>query len=163
MKTALVCGAGGFIGSHLVRRLKAEGFGLGEYRSDLYSSDRKAVAPAPVTFVAAAADAAAALYRSRGLALVEAMEWTRDLSNEPANVVYPEAFVERARAAFAGVPGVSIEVLDVPAMQKLGMGALTGVGAGSARPPRLLVVRYKGAGAPAGGRSPGTRLRRRSV
>ena len=129
----------------------AEGFGLGEYRSDLYSSDRKAVAPAPVTFVAAAADAAAALYRSRGLALVEAMEWTRDLSNEPANVVYPEAFVERARAAFAGVPGVSIEVLDVPAMQKLGMGALTGVGAGSARPPRLLVVRYKGAGAPAGG------------
>ena len=26
MKTALVCGAGGFIGSHLVKRLKAEGF-----------------------------------------------------------------------------------------------------------------------------------------
>ena len=26
MRTALVCGAGGFIGSHLVRRLKAEGF-----------------------------------------------------------------------------------------------------------------------------------------
>src|SRR5437660_875887 len=26
MKTALVCGAGGFIGSHLVKRLKAEGY-----------------------------------------------------------------------------------------------------------------------------------------
>ncbi len=26
MKTAVVCGAGGFIGSHLVRRLKAEGY-----------------------------------------------------------------------------------------------------------------------------------------
>ena len=26
MKTALVCGAGGFIGSHLVKRLKEEGF-----------------------------------------------------------------------------------------------------------------------------------------
>ncbi|MEM7792300.1 MAG: NAD-dependent epimerase/dehydratase family protein, partial [Verrucomicrobiota bacterium] len=25
-KTALVCGAGGFIGGHLVKRLKAEGF-----------------------------------------------------------------------------------------------------------------------------------------
>ena len=26
MKTALVCGAGGFIGSHLVKHLKREGF-----------------------------------------------------------------------------------------------------------------------------------------
>jgi GDP-D-mannose 3', 5'-epimerase len=26
MKTALVCGAGGFIGSHIVKRLKREGF-----------------------------------------------------------------------------------------------------------------------------------------
>ena len=129
----------------------ATGFGLGEYRSDLYATDRKATTPAPVTLVADAAPAAGALYRTRGLPLVEAMEWTRDQSNEPANVVYPEVFVERARAAFAGVRGVSIEVLDVPAMQRLGMGALTGVGAGSARPPRLLVVRYKGAGAPAGG------------
>ncbi|MDP2260794.1 MAG: leucyl aminopeptidase family protein [Caulobacter sp.] len=129
----------------------AAGFGLGEYRSDLYSTDRKATTPAPVTLVADAAQAAAALYRTRGLPLVEAMQWARDVSNEPGNTVYPEAFVERARAAFAGAPGVSIEVLDVPAMQRLGMGALVGVGAGSARPPRLLVVRYRGAGAPAGG------------
>ena len=28
MKKALVCGAGGFIGSHLVTRLRAEGFWL---------------------------------------------------------------------------------------------------------------------------------------
>ena len=129
----------------------AVGFGIGEYRSDLYSSDRKTAAAAPVTIVADAAPAAAELYRATGLPLVEAMEWARDISNEPANIVYPESFVERTRAAFAGVPGVSIEVLDVPAMQKLGMGGLTGVGVGSARPPRLLVVRYKGAGAPAGG------------
>ena len=26
MKTALVCGAGGFIGSHMVKRLKSEGY-----------------------------------------------------------------------------------------------------------------------------------------
>ncbi len=131
----------------------ATGFGLGEYRSDLYATDRKSAAPAPVTLITdpGVADAAATLYKARGLPLVEAMEWARDLSNEPANVIYPESFVDRARAAFAGVPGVSIEVLDVAAMQKLGMGSLTGVGLGSARPPRLLVVRYKGAGAPAGG------------
>ena len=31
MRTALVCGAGGFIGGHLVKRLKAEGI-LGSWR-----------------------------------------------------------------------------------------------------------------------------------
>lgn len=129
----------------------ATGLGLGQYRSDLHrTTGRDAVAPGGITLVADDASAAQGAWR-RGAALVEAMAWTRDVSNEPANVVYPESFVERARAAFAGVPGVEIEVLDVPAMQRLGMGALLGVGQGSARPPRLLVVRYRGQGAPDAG------------
>lgn len=129
----------------------ATGLGLGQYRSDLHrTTGRDAAAPGGITLVADDASAAQAAWR-RGAALVEAMAWTRDVSNEPANVVYPESFVERARAAFAGVPGVEIEVLDVPAMQRLGMGALLGVGQGSARPPRLLVVRYRGQGAPDAG------------
>lgn len=127
------------------------GLGLGQYRSDLHrTTGRDVPAPGGIAVVADDAPAAQAAWR-RGAALVEAMTWTRDISNEPANVVYPESFVERARAAFAGVPGVEIEVLDVPAMQRLGMGSLLGVGQGSPRPPRLLVVRYKGQGAPAGG------------
>jgi leucyl aminopeptidase len=40
-------------------------------------------------------------------------------------------------------------VLDVPAMEKLGMGAILSVGKGSTRPPRMLIVEYKGSGAPA--------------
>lgn len=129
----------------------ATGLGLGQYRSDLHrTTGRDAPAPGGITIVADDLSAAQAAWR-RGAALVEAMAWTRDISNEPANVVYPESFVERARAAFAGVPGVEIEVLDAPAMQRLGMGALLGVGQGSPRPPRLLVVRYRGQGAPDGG------------
>lgn len=129
----------------------AAGLGLGQYRSDLHrTTGRDAAAPGGITLIAADTAVAQAAYR-RGAALVEAMAWTRDISNEPANVIYPESFVERARAAFAGVPGVEIEVLDVPAMQRLGMGSLLGVGQGSARPPRLLVVRYKGQGAPDAG------------
>lgn len=129
----------------------AAGLGLGQYRSDLHrTTGRDVPAPGGVTLVADDAAAAQTAYR-RGAALVEAMAWTRDISNEPANVIYPESFVERARAAFAGVPGVEIEVLDVPAMQRLGMGSLLGVGQGSPRPPRLLVVRYRGQGAPDAG------------
>lgn len=129
----------------------ATGLGLGQYRSDLHrTTGRDAAVPGGVTLVADDAAGSQAHYR-RGAALVEAMAWTRDVSNEPANVIYPESFVERARAAFAGVPGVEIEVLDVPAMQRLGMGSLLGVGQGSPRPPRLLAVRYKGQGAPDAG------------
>lgn len=129
----------------------ATGLGLGQYRSDLHrTTGRDTTAPGGVTLVADDAAGAQAAWR-RGAALVGAMTWTRDISNEPANVIYPESFVERARAAFAGVPGVEIEVLDVPAMQALGMGSLLGVGQGSSRPPRLLVVRYRGQGAPDAG------------
>lgn len=130
----------------------ATGMGVGHYRSDLYNTGREGPASGgAVTVVTDAAEAARTAFEGRGAALVEAMTWTRDISNEPANVIYPETFVDRTRAAFAGVRGVTIEVLDVPAMERLGMGALLGVGQGSRRPPRLLVVRYRGAGAPDGG------------
>jgi leucyl aminopeptidase len=130
----------------------AIGMGIGEYRSDLYNA--KALKAAPLTgtaIVTEAGDAARALYDGRGKAIVEGMTFARDLSNEPANVIYPESFVERARAAFAGVAGVRIEVLDVPAMERLGMGSILGSGRGSARPPRMLIVRYTGRGAPSAG------------
>ncbi|MCU0729683.1 MAG: leucyl aminopeptidase [Sphingopyxis sp.] len=126
----------------------ATGVGLGQYRSDLFQTrDRTASGTGAVTIVTPAADTVSAAYSSRGAAMIRAMNWTRDISNEPANTVYPESFVARTRAAFAGIPGVTIEVLDVPAMERLGMGAILGVGRGSARPPRMLAVRYRGAGA----------------
>lgn len=144
--TALTSGLSADMASEL-----ATGLGIGHYRSDLYvTTGRDRPAPGALTVVADDAANAQAHYR-RGAALVEAMAWTRDVSNEPANVVYPESFVERARAAFAGVPGVEITELDVPAMQRLGMGALLGVGQGSSRPPRLLAVRYRGQGASSDG------------
>jgi len=77
--------------------------------------------------------------------LAEGVRFARDLVSEPGNVVYPESFVARARAAFKDVRGVTIEVLDVPAMEKLGMGSILAVGSGSVRPPRVFVVRYRGA------------------
>ncbi|MDP1875054.1 leucyl aminopeptidase [Phenylobacterium sp.] len=128
----------------------AIGLGLGEYRSDFYQAKaRERAAPGPVTVVTEAASAAQALFRPRGEALVAAMAWARDVSNEPANRLYPETFVDRARGALSGVSGVTIEVLDVPAMERLGMGAILGVGKGSERPPRMLIMRYRGTGAPA--------------
>src|SRR5262245_29451589 len=66
----------------------------------------------------------------------------RDLVNEPANVLFPDEFAKRATALRK--LGVAVEVLDVKAMQKLGMGALLGVGQGSAHDSRLVVMRWNG-------------------
>ena len=66
----------------------------------------------------------------------------RDLVNEPANVLYPEEFARRATALKK--LRVAVEVLDVRAMKKLGMNALLGVGQGSTRESRVVVMRWNG-------------------
>jgi len=80
---------------------------------------------------------------ARLAALLAGLDLTRNLVTEPANILYPETFVERVRAALDG-SGVEIDVLDEKAMAKLGMGALLGVAQGSVRPPRLLAMRWNG-------------------
>jgi leucyl aminopeptidase len=66
----------------------------------------------------------------------------RDLVNEPPNILYPGEFARRA----SGLKklGVTVEVLDLAAMRKLGMGALLAVGQGSAHESRLVVMRWEG-------------------
>jgi leucyl aminopeptidase len=77
-------------------------------------------------------------------ALAEGIEFTRELVAEPANVIYPESFVERAKARLEGT-GVEVLVLGLKEMTDFGMGALLGVAQGSVREPKLLAMRWKGA------------------
>jgi len=76
-------------------------------------------------------------------AMVRGVEFTRELVTEPANILYPESFVARAKERFAGT-GVEIEVLGEEEMRKLGMGALLGVSQGSPRESQLLVMKWMG-------------------
>ncbi|HEV2594982.1 MAG TPA: leucyl aminopeptidase [Sphingomicrobium sp.] len=82
-------------------------------------------------------------YAKRYAPVVEGVSLTRELVTEPANIIYPDTFVERVRGAVEG-SGLEIEVLDRAAMEKLGMGALLGVAQGSAREGRLLVLKWNG-------------------
>ena len=84
-------------------------------------------------------------YTSRWEPVVQGTELTRELVTEPPNIIYPETFVERVKAALEG-SGVEIEVLDKATMTKLGMGALLGVAQGSIREPRLLILKWNGGG-----------------
>jgi leucyl aminopeptidase len=76
-------------------------------------------------------------------AVAEGVDIARDLVNEPPNVLYPEEFAKRAKALTK--VGVQVEVLDVKQMQKLGMNALLGVGQGSVRESRMVIMRWNGA------------------
>ena len=127
----------------------ALGLALGQYRFDRYQYDvEKAPASQQVTIVGAAANAAQMLWINRHRHLAEGVRFARDLQSEPANTIYPESFVERTRAALTGVPNVRIEVLDEAQMRKLNMGAIVGVGQGSPRGSRMMVVTYRGASGP---------------
>ena len=86
---------------------------------------------------------AGARYEQRWAAVYEGVSLTRELVTEPANIIYPQSFVERVQASLKDT-GVEVEVLDRAAMEKLGMGALLGVAQGSVREARLLVLKWNG-------------------
>ena len=88
-------------------------------------------------------EGAARRWEGRYAAVYEGVLLTRELVTEPANVIYPQSFVERVLASIEG-SGLEVEVLDGPAMAELGMGALLGVAQGSVREPRMLVLRWNG-------------------
>ena len=69
---------------------------------------------------------------------------TRDLVTEPPNVLTPAELAERCRS-LAGV-GVDVQVLVPEQLEKLGFGALLGVAQGSVNEPRVVVMRWDGAG-----------------
>ena len=78
-------------------------------------------------------------------AVTDGLALTRQLVSEPPNILYPESFVEQVTRSVEGL-GLEITVLDDAEMATLGMGALLGVAQGSARPGRLLALKWNGAG-----------------
>lgn len=76
-------------------------------------------------------------------AVANGVNLARDLVNEPANILGPVELAEKTKALEK--LGVDIEILDVKAMEKLGMGSLLCVGQGSERPSRIAVMTWNGA------------------
>jgi len=78
------------------------------------------------------------------LALMAGVEMARDLAFEPANHLYPVEFADRCQTLVD--LGLDVTILDDAAMAELGMGALLGVGQGSARESRIVVMNWRGGG-----------------
>jgi len=124
----------------------AEGAVMGLYRFTRHKkkneNEREIDALALVEF-----DGTKAASLRRGVAsgriLAEAANRARDMANEPANYLTPAIMAEQAQA-IAQEASLECEVLEREQMQELGMGALLGVAQGSAQPPKLIVLRYRG-------------------
>ena len=75
-------------------------------------------------------------------AAVRGTLFARDLVADPANHLTPAVFADRLGALERH--GIAVQVLGPKKLAKLGFGALLAVGRGSAHPPRLVVLRWKG-------------------
>ncbi|MEK9968405.1 MAG: leucyl aminopeptidase [Ferrovibrio sp.] len=122
----------------------ALGARLGSYRFDKYRTkmkDREKPSLKSVSVLTQAVPAAKKLYAPLDK-LADGVTITRNLVTEPANIIYPESLAAECRKLTK--LGVKVEVLGEREMKKLGMGALLGVGQGSDRESRLVVMQWNG-------------------
>ncbi len=124
----------------------ALGMKLRAYRFDKYRQNKNddatsPKAPAEITIVTTDTPAARLAWAARAAA-ADGTLLARDLVNEPANVLGPAEFADRVKSLTK--LGVKVEIRGEPEIRKLGMRALLGVAQGSARPPRLVVMRWNG-------------------
>jgi leucyl aminopeptidase len=125
-------------------RVVAEGLELGAYRFTKYlTGERK-----PKTELTQVIVGLTAKPRGRateaitlGQRVAAAVNLSRDWSNEPANVMFPEAF-SGAATKLAKEHGLKIHVFDLPEIRRRGMKLIDAVGRGSAREPRFVHVAY---------------------
>jgi leucyl aminopeptidase len=120
-------------------------FDAGQYKTDGY--ERFDLHSADVIVKGSSREAALGAAH-RGRVIGEHCNMARELDNEPGNTLTPTVFADRLSEIARG-GGLAVEILDHAALERLGMGMLLGVGRGSADPPRLVVIRYEPAGAPA--------------
>jgi leucyl aminopeptidase len=122
---------------------KLRGWRYDRYRTKLKDKQKPTLTS---IIIVGGAPGAEERYASRYAPVAEGVSLTRELVTEPANIIYPETFVERVLKSVDGL-GLETQVLGRDEMAKLGMGALLGVAQGSVREPKLLVLKWNGGNA----------------
>jgi leucyl aminopeptidase len=123
----------------------ATGALLNSYRFDKYlTKETKDKKPTLAGLGFVVEDAAATRKKfaaERGAA--DTVFMVRDLVSEAPNVLYPESFAKIIKRELEPL-GIEVKILNAKDIEKLGMGALTAVGQGSVREPKLVSMQYKG-------------------
>ncbi len=118
----------------------AEGAVMGSHRFDRYRAARKTAEPR-IEIVPPSRDLAPAVRAAIALGLVvgRAVCLARDLANTPGQDLPPRELAATA-TRIGRASGARVRVLGVRDMERLGMGAVLGVGRGSVEPPCFIVL-----------------------
>lgn len=122
-----------------------EGAILGAYKFDKYftiNGQKSKVGSISIAFMSIDGPTGKKAARDAQLTC-EAVYLTRDLCNTPANELYPEVLANIA-VKMARQFHVRARILDEGQIRRLKMGGLLAVSSGSAKPPRLITLEYKG-------------------
>jgi len=121
----------------------AQGLTLGSYSFTKYKSNDKDAKDCVINILNGVDSADKVLAESQIIG--DSVIITRDLCNTPGNDLNPVG-MEIAARKVAEETGMEIEVLGPAEMKALGMNALLAVAQGSKAEPRLIVLKYNGAG-----------------
>lgn len=116
-----------------------EGFLQANYSFDAYKKDKTNYSLAHVSLQTDLNNAEEVIEET--VHLLEAVNVTRDLVNTPANDLYPETLADKTTDLFKD-SNVAVEIFDKQALEELGAKALLAVSQGSAKEPRMLVLKY---------------------
>ncbi|MEY4764335.1 MAG: hypothetical protein RI907_1008, partial [Pseudomonadota bacterium] len=84
---------------------------------------------------------------AQGEGLAAGITLARELANRPGNVCTPSHLAAEAKAMGRSFKHIAVQVLERPALEKLGMGSFLSVTNGSAQPPKFIILQYKGGAA----------------
>ncbi|WP_461614071.1 leucyl aminopeptidase [Clostridium sp. Marseille-QA1073] len=115
---------------------------MSTYRFDTYKSEKKPVELKTVNILACNLDPYEDIIKE-GISLGEGNIITRQLVNEPANVLFPRELANRT-VEIGKEAGFEVEVYSEEEVEKLGMTSFLTVGKGSDKESVLIVMRYMG-------------------
>jgi leucyl aminopeptidase len=125
--------------------LVALGAKLGSYEYPAIGKTAKNQSDRPLKLHVSNPSLAKTSWETRWQPVSDGVKLARDLISTPSNIKSPQWYVEHVTKTFAGVPNITMTIIDDKEAARLGMGALVGVGQGSTRPSRLLAIHYRGA------------------
>ncbi len=119
-----------------------EGVLLGNYSFDRYKTDKKIHSELNILFYA---DNLKKLNQAINTALIvmEGVNFTKDLQNEPGLELTPAVLAERIKNTLPEF-GIKVTVFNEKEIKRRKMGGLLAVGMGSKNPPRFIIMEYNG-------------------